>query len=810
MSNMKKFLLKGIVAAGLILAAGAADAAPLTPEQALRRAMSASGTGMKAAPAAAAMKLVYTGMAQAEAQPAYYVFNSDNGGFIIAGGDDVAAPVLGYSDSGSFNATEMPENLIWWLSEYAAQIEAARKAPAPGPDRYAIARTAKAPIAPMVKTLWNQSDPYNLRTPLVNGKHCPTGCSATALAQVMRYFKYPARGTGSNSYSWNNTRLSMDFSKVTFDWENMLHTYRGTTSDAQKEAVAVLMEACGISQDMNYGASSSGASILAPQPALVNYFGYAPSSTNYYRSWFHVEQWENMVYNSLADNSPVYYTGQGSNGGHAFVVDGYQGDGYFHLNWGWGGMSDGYFLLTALNPAALGIGGGSGGFNSTQTAILNIKPNFAGSVAQPLMGCEEGSTIKLSGSTLNFSGGIYNYGQDINVYVGYEFENAAGIVSHNTSSPSFTQLEYRYGWTSYSGTLPSLANGTYKVRPAFAVKQGSTVTWYRAFIPVGSTPYWILTVNGSSRTLTSPEAASQNFVVSDMVVNKTIYPGCYFQVKAKLTNPNELEKLGTIYVGFIEGKSVRYLSNAGYPADLAGKGTIDFQWEGTCPTDIATGSNNVCLLVLNGDGTCTLISERMPVTIAAKPSTYSMKLNSSSASVAEGNVVTLKMNLTCPTGYYANPITIVVYKDGTAQQQFDTPLQFFQAGETKDVTYSFPFILASPSTTYDAYFFYRNPSGDYTQLGSTSFVTTSGVNTAGADGGAFAITPNPAGDVAQVTAPDAITSVEVVSLQGSRCNVGAELQGASATLDLSSVRPGIYLVRVATAGNVRTLRLIRK
>lgn len=173
----------------------------------------------------------------------------------------------------------------------------------------------------------------------------------------MNYFEYPQKGTGQVSYLWNGQPMSLDFSSLQFDWQNMADIYNSNSTAAQKTAVATLMKACGYAVNSEYGTAATSASVYLWAPALVNYFGYAPSLQPVNRIYYTLSDWENLIYNSLQSGSPVLYSGIGATVGHAFVCDGYSADGYFHFNWGWSGLSNGYFLLSALNPSALGIGG---------------------------------------------------------------------------------------------------------------------------------------------------------------------------------------------------------------------------------------------------------------------------------------------------------------------------------------------------------------------------------------------------------------------------------------------------------------------
>lgn len=326
----------------------AAAAEVLTPEQALERAMG-QGPELQAQSASnSSLRLIATRMA--DRQPAYYVFASQAPGFMVVSADDVAAPVLGYTDNGAYDETAMPPSMKAWLDDYAVQIAWARENPAPAGARF-ISRPEYPTIAPMLKTIWNQDAPFNDQCPKVGTKTCYTGCVATAMAQVINYHKCPAaNGTGSKSYTWNGQTLSFDYAKNSFDWKNMLNSYEDSYTQAQADAVAKLMYACGVSVEMKYGTGSSEAATSKVATALRENFGYRTDTHVEYRKYYDVLGWEKLVYEQLRDFGPVQYSGQSNDGGHSFVCDGYNAGGFFHINWGWSGMSDGYFLLST--PAA--------------------------------------------------------------------------------------------------------------------------------------------------------------------------------------------------------------------------------------------------------------------------------------------------------------------------------------------------------------------------------------------------------------------------------------------------------------------------
>ena len=288
----------------------------------------------------------------------WYVFNiGDNQGYVIASGDDLAPAVLGYADEGSLDMYNIPENMQWWLDEYARQIRFMRDH-----GLSASRKTGKFPaqpaIAPLMTSRWNQTAPYNRYCPLdTNGLRCVTGCVATAMAQVMYYHRFNSVAETTHEIPSFVTSNGVVVDAVpagsAIDWDNMVDTYNSSivTTEEQKNAVAHLMQYCGSSVQMDYSSGSSGAYSSRVAPALVAFFNYSSSTKYRFRNNCGLtdEEWEDFIYNELSNSRPVYYSGVSStNVAHAFVCDGYDGDGFFHLNWGWGGPGA-YFRLSAID-----------------------------------------------------------------------------------------------------------------------------------------------------------------------------------------------------------------------------------------------------------------------------------------------------------------------------------------------------------------------------------------------------------------------------------------------------------------------------
>ena len=319
-----------------------------------------------------------------------YVFNmADNQGFVIVSNDDGVLPILGFSDSGHLDPDNMPTNMRAWLQGYADEIAWAKEHIAEGTTAQKTSAMRRAgthstvAIEPLMTTKWNQGKPYNNQVPYASYGFV-TGCVATAMAQAMCYTERKAGNSTTTttaeipSYTTKSYGLSLEAipSGTTLDWSNMIDDYENGYTANQASAVANLMKCCGYSVEMDYG-YSSGTQTAKVATALKSYFGYANTTQYLCRSFYSYSDWTDLIYNELSQGRPVVYGGQSEDNGHCFVCDGYkyeEGD-QFHINWGWGGGSDGYFVLSVLNPDEQGIGGSAtnSAYNSGQEAVVGIQ-----------------------------------------------------------------------------------------------------------------------------------------------------------------------------------------------------------------------------------------------------------------------------------------------------------------------------------------------------------------------------------------------------------------------------------------------------
>lgn len=366
-----------------------AEAAPVSLETAKKTAEKFYGVQLQKAAVKSlpALSCVYPKNTKGSDFVPYYIFNAEKEqGFVIVAGDDNATSlILGYSDKGSFQTENMPDNLKFWLGFYE---EGVRNAAARGgsgnmqaKSGFTKAEVVKAPLLDSIQ--YNQDAPYNDLCPIdpSTGLRSMTGCVATALASIARYYEYPKHGQDSISYTSNGLRLSMNFAKNTYDWENMLKDYNGRLSqytEVQRNAVAMLMRDMGYAVQMSYGSNASGAHRDPTTFGIVQYMGF-DSILNYRErmDYDDDDEWIAVLKDNLDNDLPVYYTGQGDGGGHAFICDGYNEDDFFHINWGWGNSrSNGYFSVRNLDPENIsGIGAGTGGgYTSMQGILHNMVP----------------------------------------------------------------------------------------------------------------------------------------------------------------------------------------------------------------------------------------------------------------------------------------------------------------------------------------------------------------------------------------------------------------------------------------------------
>ena len=363
---------------------------------------------------------------QAGFQNLYIFVNVSGTGFVVMSADDIALPVLGYSETSRFDIAALPSNVAGWLEGYDRTIGEAVAhhvvASEEVSSEWAALAVGSVPapksttsVGPLLSTEWDQGSPYNAMCPGSGYSRAPTGCTATAMAQVMKFWSYPTKGMGSHSYTceYYSQTLSADFGATTYNWNSMPNSVYSTNT-----AVATLMYHCGVATEMEYTPEGSGAYMIAylnygndnsAETALKKYFGYSCTLHGERKASYSDEEWIAMLKAELDAGRPIPYSGvdEVNSVGHAFVCDGYDNSNQFHINWGWSGSYDGYFSINSLAPGGTGWGGGgnSSSYSSNQCAIFGVEPPQlrATSHASTTMTSSNGGYVVTHGTPMNLT-----------------------------------------------------------------------------------------------------------------------------------------------------------------------------------------------------------------------------------------------------------------------------------------------------------------------------------------------------------------------------------------------------------------------
>lgn len=604
--------------------------------------------GAQHAPAKVDPVLAYTATTAGTAD--FYVFNrtadastdsQQAQGFVIVNAADGAEmPILGYSETSTFDYATAPSNLRWWLEQY--QKNGVARVPAK-------AGAARLDIAPLVTTTWGQDEPYNNRVPQPDPIYAAfvTGCTATAMAQIMNYHSYPATGRGSNSYTINygafTKTFSANFETARYDWSNMLNDYNGSYTAAQADAVATLMYHAGVAENSVY-ADQTSADDRHSGMALINNFRYSPAMLRGERAYFTDDEWDNTIYSELAAGRPVMYSGSTTKKeGHAFVCDGYRAsDGFFHINWGWEGMSDSYFTLIgakALDPDSQGTGGAASGqgFTESQSINYNILPTEAGEY--PVQACVSDhftvGTDPVVRQTFTSRTIDRSHDGDIPVYIrlasynnGFATINIKSgvMLRHTATGLSYPQFgfedelelepgqskEYFYTVSSTNSTPKEYAhfdtstapyNGTYEIVPAFTADNGAT--WH-PMATLASDALPTITIVGGE----DAEAVELSFTLSakEVEVGKTVtitplsdYTGT---VTYTTSNPSVASVSSTgVVTGLSEGHVTITATSTATAAFLATTKEFDIEVVGHIMHDVDV---SISKTILNIDETASI------------------------------------------------------------------------------------------------------------------------------------------------------------------------------------------------------------
>ena len=610
---------------------------------------------------------------------AFYVFNApDNEGFVLVSGDSRLGDILGYCDQGTYDEERMPDNMRAWLVGYTDQVKALRQ----GKAEAARKVQAHAAIRPWLTSKWDQGvadangDAYNRQCPKVWGAHCVTGCVATAMAQVMRFHKWPVASTAMiPSYQSNGTVGTLSaLQPRQFDWDNMLDQYQGDESTTLMDAVAWLMRYCGQAVEMDYGTDASGAYSEDVAKALRTYFDYDTNTRHVLRSDYMAEGWDDLIYSELRSRRPVFYSGASTGGGHAFVCDGCDNQGFFHINWGWNGYYDGYYKLSLLNPSGGGTGGGGteDGYTMDQGAVVGIQKSTGNTDDGRILNLYDltysGSSIEATYWNRTGMSGTFQYGLAYQA-VGGDTYNFA----YQTAALDPLDLP---SYTLNVNTL-NLTNGTYRFYPYSCVNGES----WSHLQGDGGTYIEVVIQSGQAKSMIAHPQADLHVVSVDCVGNKIV--GSPQEVKIKVKNNGE--EFNDVYYLFAS-RNTRKGQPVSETCMVIEAGVTEETSLYFTPT--STGTWNLWIST-NESGTNA--SGPYTVDIASAPSGSSnLALTNYTVDTTEGVDLHVTVKNNASQGYYQSVACAIFSEESSSSVKlYESGNLNLAAGETANLTYHF-------------------------------------------------------------------------------------------------------------------------
>ena len=515
----------------------------------------------------------------------YYVYNiGDKQGFVIVSGDDNTAPILGYSFIGKFDPTKIPVNVKYMMDNYKNQIaqisnkEHLRMSPLKISDNDTL-----VPVDPLVQTMWGQEDPFNRSIPVIGDleERPVVGCGTTAMAQILKYYEWPVHGTGSYGYNVQSNgqyAYSADFGHATYDWANMLNEYSIIGDDAPENisAVSQLMYHCGVSVGAEFGISGTKSYSSNFIQAFRDHFRYKNSLKYLTHTSYTDSEWLHIIQEEIKSSRPVLFCGGDKDSRHAFVADGYDRNGYIHLNYGWWGIFDGYYLISTLDSVA-----GNTTYNNAQTILVGIEPDRSDTLSlnyrflrmdSAFSGTPQkrGSLLKIGfeaieGTGNAFSGkaglAMFKNGEIIEIVDSSTVYIKPNSVWHGNGNFTMANQEtYYQNWGMIYRQFQFhedylLPNGTYQLKPVFKID--GTNIWRPAICDQGS-----LTSYPSFIEVKLNDSIQINYTFS-----KTIHSDKPGVVSSALTPTDNYQLKRLVVDGFVEQKDlirINQLTNLEY------------------------------------------------------------------------------------------------------------------------------------------------------------------------------------------------------------------------------------------------------
>ena len=793
------------------------------------------------------------GMQKSAEQPvSYYIFNDGVQGFVMVAGDYRISPILGYSTTNSFDTTGMPDNLRWWLQMYREEIaqyisetetSAADELWEAYRDGNTFVTMGTTAVAPLVKTKWNQGWPYNNLCPYDSkAKHrCPSGCVATAMAQVLKFWNYPQKGVGSHSFKHDKYgNLSANFGSTTYDWTHMNNTYPSGSDTVSRMAVATLMYHCGVSVDMEYDTNGSGAVVYMPD-RYVQYYGFYDARTalknyfdcdtvlGYYRSDYNnLTSWTNLLKGELDAGRPILYAGTGNAGGHAFVCDGYDANGKFHINWGWGGTSDGYFGISALNPSALGTGGGAGGFNTNQQALF-VRPGTKETEHYDLRLYKQltisRDTVPLN-SPFSITALIANFGDSsyAGAYAMGVYKSDGSFVGYMDTKNNRTLENGYYDSIVFSTTgMSALSDGIYYAKAFYKkgegwkeINGGNYTNKLTFFVGTGASMEYDLRLYSALNASSEPVPVGNAFYIYSSIgnydvkdFNGTIAVNIYNEDGTQMGIYGQTKIGETLQAGkYVPNFKCNFNADHGLPAGTYIASLVYTTDEDDTWHLIGDGNYTNRLVFRISDGSGYIMKLYSPLRISADPVPYNSAFNITVSILNQGEdaysngklamgIFDTQDNLVGFVQTYEN-ISLGIHKYFNNVKFSTTGMPELAAGGSyvaKACMYN------NKTNTWDVVL-----SGNY--INALPFSIKQGVGIAEATTGNDKIYPNPTTGIVTLKLNGVTTTIKVTDAVGRLLFTETAGEGEH-TIDLSGFSEGIYFVRTICGTSVTTHKVIK-
>ncbi|MGN1265402.1 MAG: C10 family peptidase, partial [Muribaculaceae bacterium] len=644
------------------------------------------------------------------------------------------------------------------------------------------------------------------------------------------YFEWPKTAKGSSSYvcslNGSNVTLSLNFSDISFDWDNMLDEYDSSATDEQKEAVATLMYSVGVGALMNYG-MESGAYISEAYKALISYFDYDKSLIYTHRYYYSPSEWNDLVYNEVANGRPVLYTGYNSSAGHAFVCDGYSSDNFFHINWGWSGMSDGYFKLSALNPDGQGIGGSDAGYNANQEILYGFAPNNGTAEYYYSVGYDGDFTCSatdvaasdVASTYINFSTGktIYQYFAanqsgitDLGVDAVNDITNQSTFISCDKFNCDLCENYYYKGFNTQASNFANLGDGSYTIYPAFS-NEALGVSG-RVLVPFGRQKAVKLTVNGGALSFSPFDIEQPVITIHEIAPEANLYANKPYKINFKSTCTGT-DFLDDLYVVLYDADNEAVYSASNQFEILNGE-TVSDAIIGEL-SDVEAGNYTLAICTLSNDEYRAMAS--IQVAVGECSDDYNLT-NNGFVFPSILNIYSREFETDCKVantgGLFGGVFYAFIYSNtGVCVAQLASEYCIIDKDVTKLVHFSGSFD-ATPGKVYSILLFLYDEVAGWIQIGNSTRFTVkglTGIDEVAADAqGGVAVYPNPATEVVCVESPSAMGAIKVLSIGGQEVISTNAVGSQRASLQMENLPSGVYILKITTDDGIAVRRIVKK